>query len=142
MVSLYYLPPGAWYEVFYCGLTVLGCLRLQPDVPDVSEVLHDVVLDVRPAVVLDVLPAEDAGGARDVDDDGLAGLGRRGCDGDQDGCGVLAVLVLCEDPELPAVPSLGGSNPQTGLALCRLYLDVLAGTDRLVVKKPSYGKIA
>ena len=94
------------------------------------------MLDVGAPVVLDVLPAEAAAGPRDVDDDGLAGLGGRGGDGDEDGCGVLAVLVLCQHPELPAVPPLCRSDPQAGLALCRLYLDIFVRTDRLVVKEP------
>ena len=61
--------PGAGDKVLYGDLAVLGCLGLEPHVPDVPmksymvddkwlspEVLHNVVLNVGATVVLDWLP--------------------------------------------------------------------------------------
>ena len=57
-------------------MTLLGGHGLEPDVPDVPEVLEDVVLDVCPAVVRRLLPAEGATGLGDVNHHGLARGGR------------------------------------------------------------------
>ena len=59
-------------HILITNLTVLGGLGLEPDVPHVSEVFDDVVLDVGAAVVLRRLPPERAARLGDVDDHGSA----------------------------------------------------------------------
>ena len=61
------------------NLTLFCGLCFQPNIPDVSEVLDDVVLDVGAAVVFGRLPPEGAARLSDVDNDGTARRRRRGC---------------------------------------------------------------
>ena len=59
------------------------------------------------------------------------------CDRDEYGGGVLAVLVLCVDPELSAVPALRSLDLEDGAGLGRLDLKLgPRRRDGLVLEKP------
>ena len=72
-----------------------------------------------------------------IKEQGLSCLLTRDCD--KHWCGILPVLILRVDPELPAMPPLGVLDLERGERVRRLNLEV--GTrrgDRLVFEKPDH----